>query len=66
MPISGSFGWALYGLIPGGSGLLAGNTKVAATVLTVQLNSPKELAKVTKALHEAGALNVEASSPIAA
>ncbi len=68
IPITGAFGWALYGWILGGTGLLAGSRKTtkAETVLSFQLENPDELGKVETVLKEAGASGVRTLGPIAA
>ena len=67
MPLSGAFGWALYGLILGGSGVLAGNSKVdGILVLSVQLRDPQEFERVASILHDAGVMEVPSSGPVAA
>jgi hypothetical protein len=67
LPISGAFGWALYGWILGGTGLLVGPPKTETkALLSLKLPTPNNLKTVESVLVEAGASEVGSIGPAAA
>jgi hypothetical protein len=67
LPISGAVGWALYGWILGGTGLLAGPPESESEAwVSLQLSTPNQLDKVETVLYEAGASEVRSIGPEAA
>ena len=67
IPITESFGWALFGFVVGGSGILAGDkTDSVPVVLSVRCRKPEEMDKVESILHGAGAMEIYSYGPVAA